>query len=343
MQRRALLLLAPVLALMLPLTGCLVYDESPTPTPEPPSPEPATTVPTPTVDVSPISTPPAPAAASLYFAPSVLSLAVGETGAIDIWVDGAHQLNGIVVEIGFDPAFVEIEDADPQADGIQIAQGSIPQPTQVVENLVAAEEGRIRYQVALGPGVATDGTGVVATIPLRGSAEGAFQIRFENVAASNPAGDPLDLMPLADGFVTISGQADIASPEPSPSPPSAPTTTPPAVQPTAPPTAQSTGQGIYYVVQPGENLFRIGLRFGSTAEAIATASGISDPSRVTAGTMVLIPVAPPGGSYAYVVQRGDTLFSIATRFGTTVDDLTVLNGLGANPQLAVGQILIVVP
>lgn len=51
---------------------------------------------------------------------------------------------------------------------------------------------------------------------------------------------------------------------------------------------------------------------------------------------------PPGGSSVgenqYVVQRGDTLYSIARRFDTTVDELKRLNQLTSN-NLSVGQVL----
>lgn len=50
---------------------------------------------------------------------------------------------------------------------------------------------------------------------------------------------------------------------------------------------------------------------------------------------------PPPGAQTYIVQRGDTLRAIATRFGTTVAELQRLNNLGASTSLSVGQVLIV--
>jgi LysM repeat protein len=97
------------------------------------------------------------------------------------------------------------------------------------------------------------------------------------------------------------------------------------------------------VVQPGENLFRIGLKFGSSADAIASASNIADPGQVSAGTMVLVPTPPPQGTYGYYVQSQDTVYSIARQFGMTVEQLTTLNNLGASHAISVGQILIITP
>jgi LysM repeat protein len=48
------------------------------------------------------------------------------------------------------------------------------------------------------------------------------------------------------------------------------------------------------------------------------------------------PEAP--AATTYTVQSGDTLFGIATRYGTTVDQLRAANGLNTN-FLAVGQVL----
>jgi LysM repeat protein len=43
----------------------------------------------------------------------------------------------------------------------------------------------------------------------------------------------------------------------------------------------------------------------------------------------------------YVVQRGDTLFSIAKRYGTTVDALVKINKLASRNYIRTGQQLLV--
>ncbi|MGH2398566.1 MAG: NlpC/P60 family protein [bacterium] len=48
-----------------------------------------------------------------------------------------------------------------------------------------------------------------------------------------------------------------------------------------------------HTVRPGENLYRIALRYGVTVEAIARANGLRDPERIRAGQVLTIPTAPP--------------------------------------------------
>lgn len=60
----------------------------------------------------------------------------------------------------------------------------------------------------------------------------------------------------------------------------------------------------------------------------------------TNGTPAVSSAAAPT---TYVVQRGDTLQSIATRFGTTPSNLLAWNGLASNARVAPNQVLRVAP
>lgn len=111
---------------------------------------------------------------------------------------------------------------------------------------------------------------------------------------------------------------------------------------TVPPPA---GGPTIHIVQPGENLFRISLRYGTTVDAIAKANNIVNPWFIYVGQELKIPTGgggmPPSGpgGKTYVVQPGDTLYSIAVRHNTTVQALVVANNL-SNPNLIyVGQTL----
>ncbi len=106
-------------------------------------------------------------------------------------------------------------------------------------------------------------------------------------------------------------------------------------------------QPIIHVVQPGENLFRIGLRYGLTVNTLAAANGIVNPNHIYVGQRLVIPGAtatspPPSPSAAgqtYVVQRGDTLTRIALRYSVSMWTLARVNGLRNASLIYAGQVL----
>ncbi len=101
--------------------------------------------------------------------------------------------------------------------------------------------------------------------------------------------------------------------------------------------------GFYYTVRAGDTLYSIAWRFGTTVQAIVQANGIINPNLIFYGQVLWIPSGSggPTGSTIYIVQRGDTLYSIARRFGTTYQALAALNGLRSPYTIYVGQRLII--
>ncbi len=104
-----------------------------------------------------------------------------------------------------------------------------------------------------------------------------------------------------------------------------------------------------YVVQPGDNLFRISLRYNVSMAAIMQANGISNPNYVYVGQALCIPTGgavtppstPPVSGGKYCVQPGDTLAAIAARFGTTIYAIMQANGLSNANYIYVGQWLVI--
>jgi LysM repeat protein len=107
----------------------------------------------------------------------------------------------------------------------------------------------------------------------------------------------------------------------------------------------SAQDAVVHIVQPGENLFRIALRYGVTVEALAAANGLSDASRIYVGQRLVIPrggVGPATSSAGvHVVQRGENLFRIALRYGTTFHALAAANGIVNASRIYVGQRLLI--
>jgi len=132
------------------------------------------------------------------------------------------------------------------------------------------------------------------------------------------------------------------APTPTPSFSPLPPPTPVAPAPTAAPPAQVT-----HVVQPGETLFRIALRYGTTVEAIARANNLINPDFIVPGQRLVIPVSAPaagtptGGERVYIVQPGDNLFRIGLKFNMLWTVIAARNGITNPNAIYPGQRLII--
>ncbi len=92
-----------------------------------------------------------------------------------------------------------------------------------------------------------------------------------------------------------------------------------------------------YTVQPGDTLWLLSRRYGTTVEAIRRLNGLTGDI-LYIGQVIRIPVSSTGGYREYIVQAGDSLWLLSRRFGTTVEAIMQLNGLTSD-LIDVGQVL----
>lgn len=107
-----------------------------------------------------------------------------------------------------------------------------------------------------------------------------------------------------------------------------------------------TGPSFTYTVQPGDSLWSIGNRFGVTVQQIRDLNNLTSDT-LSIGQVLLIPGTNEGDNgedngavFYYTVERGDSLYSIARRFGVTVQDIRDANNLTTD-TLSIGQSLII--
>lgn len=126
----------------------------------------------------------------------------GEELTARILIENASNVYGIDVRASYDPSLVEVVDADPGRDGVQVFPGEFPQPDFLAVNSANPRTGEIRYVTTqLNPTPAASGSGVVFAVRLRGrGVSGSSQFRIESVEMSSRDGT---LLPVQWSGATI--------------------------------------------------------------------------------------------------------------------------------------------
>ncbi|MCK9229304.1 MAG: LysM peptidoglycan-binding domain-containing protein [Syntrophales bacterium] len=113
-------------------------------------------------------------------------------------------------------------------------------------------------------------------------------------------------------------------------------------------TSSVSAAPVRHRVSRGESLSTIAARYGSSVDSIARGNNITRTHLIREGQWLTIPGAGakeaaqggsvPAGTTSYTVKKGDSLFNLARRFGTTVTHIRESNNLTSN-LITVGQVL----
>lgn len=99
--------------------------------------------------------------------------------------------------------------------------------------------------------------------------------------------------------------------------------------------AQATGDE--YVVKKGDTLYSIARKYNTSVDNLKSINNITTDS-LAIGQIIKLPSTSSTASDTYIVKKGDSLYSIARTYNTSVDKLKKINNLTSN-ALAIGQVL----
>ncbi|MBN1937523.1 MAG: hypothetical protein JW934_22890 [Anaerolineae bacterium] len=130
--------------------------------------------------------------AMLKVAPQALKLNVGDTATFDLAIEQIKGLYGIEVHLTFDPQVLQVVDADPGKEGVQLEAGTLPAPDFVVLNTANNVAGTADYAVTqLPPNQPADGDGIIARITMRAVKSSTTLIRIERFLLADTSGNSI--------------------------------------------------------------------------------------------------------------------------------------------------------
>ena len=97
-----------------------------------------------------------------------------------------------------------------------------------------------------------------------------------------------------------------------------------------------------YIVQRGDSLYSIAKRFNTTVQNIVNNNGISNPNLIYPGQSLIIAKSTANIQTKYMsyrIKRGDTLWGIANKYNTTVNELAYINGIRNVNRIYINQVI----
>ena len=96
-----------------------------------------------------------------------------------------------------------------------------------------------------------------------------------------------------------------------------------------------------YTVKAGDNLYSIAKKFNTSVSNLISLNGLKSNS-LSIGQQLKVPASGNSSTtnQTYIVKSGDSLYSIAKKFNTTVDSIKKKNNMSSN-LLSIGQKLII--
>ncbi len=94
-----------------------------------------------------------------------------------------------------------------------------------------------------------------------------------------------------------------------------------------------------YIVKKGDSLYSIANKYNISVEQLKNANNLTS-NILQIGQKLIIPTTSKEDYTIYTVEKGDSLWSIANKYGISVNDLVALNNLGTT-VLTIGQQILI--
>jgi LysM repeat protein len=280
--------------------------------------------------------------AVLRLQPNPASVAVGGTTAVQVIVENVTSLGGVEILLTFDPALLQVVDADAGAAGVQVTPGPFLTGGSVVTNTAELADGHVHFSYG---GANASGNGVIATVNFLGVAAGTSALTFGGWNLLN-TGAAIIATTVQNGQVVVSAATDTPTPTNTPTVTNTPTATgTPTGTPTSTNTPTNTPTGTltptrtatptatasancsavlgYHTVQRGDTVYSIGRAYKVQPTAIARCNNLVNPSLISVGMRMTIPNVtwssiPPGPAARPQFGNSTPLPQPACRFQHTV-------------------------
>lgn len=173
-------------------------------------------------------------------APTVVTIPVNGTSDVAVEVVDVEGLYGFDLVLTFDPAVVEVVDANPNRPGVQVSFGTFLDPGLSARDTADNAAGTVRYAMTqLNPSEPKDGTGSLIVVTLRGKVTGTSRLVLSSVTLVNRGATeiPSTVQNGQASVIAAGGNQPTATPIPTQAPPS-PVPTPGPIDsatPTVPP------------------------------------------------------------------------------------------------------------
>jgi LysM repeat protein len=295
-----------------------------------------------TSSASSSSTSTSPGSGTLRLSPQSLALQTNNTGVMTVRIENPSNLWGVDLRLTYDATIVECTDPPDK--------GTVPKPD--IPAKVSCGNGVIEYIVSQqAPTAPANVSGDALALKFKCLKAGTSPVIFTRGKLVDQDGRDLQV-------TSTNGQVVCSETPPPPTATFTPTPPGPTATPTATPAPLPSGSIIgYHTVRPGETVFCIARAYNTSPWAIVTQNNIYQPYLLSIGQVLAIPnvpwsagggpvcqrqfapgaptptgvpptgAPPPRCRTMYYVRYGDTLYSIAWRFGTTVERLAAANNL----------------